>query len=529
MGNAVVPNNATSTNVNSYPLATDGNYTYYAKQAYANSTFVSGCSTSTAFYPLNSEPTALKLLSTNPTSDPTPRILVEGVDAGDWVYLFQDPYCTSVSGSNIALGSSVQVQTLPALPSSDTYTYYAKRIQGGGQGLRSACSSASVNLNYNPSFFSKWELTNQLNMDPQAVSDFFGSSVSTSNNYAVIGVPGDNANTGSVNLYAYSGYSWSFVATLTSPSLAPGDQYGYAVDLFVADSSGNIGNGDVLIVGAPGNGTGVGKAFIYTYSNGSWTNERQLNPTGLLVPSYFGSSVAINQNMAVVGAPGANSNKGTARYFRGSSGNYIAESFVDPPASVSTGDQFGFAVSVSGTTFVVSAPMGTGNQLVQFYTAPSGGAVIGPALTGTTTNAQFGYSLDLSANSLIVGSPGAASAKGSALIYGYTISSLGALTTSTPITLTAPSTASRFGESVSIYTDSLAVVGQFSTSGTNSGKAFIYPGPIFSNANSVALPKVSNNANDQFGAAVSIFGGSIMVGAPNDNNVGASFLYRNDQ
>jgi len=138
--------------------------------------------------------------------------------------------------------------------------------------------------------------------------------------------------------------------------------------------------------------------------------------------------------------------------------------------------------------------------------------------------------VDLSANSLIVGAPGNASGTGSAFIYGYSINSSGTLIpTTTPITLNALTSASRFGESVSIYTDSQAVVGQFSTSGTNSGKAFIYPGPIFSSANSVALPKVSNNANDQFGAAVSIFGGSIMVGAPNDSNVGASFLYRNDQ
>lgn len=530
MGTNLVPNSATSVSITSYPLVSDGNYTYYAKQFYPNSSFVSGCSISSAFYPLNSQPTSLKLLSTNPTSSSTPRILVEGVSSSDWVYLFQDAECKSVSGSNISTGSSVQIQTLPALTTTGNYTYYAKRIQGGGQGLRSGCSTASVSLTYDPAYFSNWQLTNQLVSNFPSSGDEFGTSVSTVNNYAVVGVPGDNGGKGIVYLYYYDGYSWSSKGTLTTTNVTSGDAFGYAVDLF--SSTGNIANGDVLIVGAPGpfDGTRVGKAFVFTYQNGTWVNERQFTPSGLFLGANFGASVAINGNMAIVGAPGANSTRGTVRYFGGFSGVYTSEAIVDPPASVPVNAQFGFAVAVNGTNFVVSAPLGAGNQIVQFYTAPSGGPIIGPAITSATPTGEFGYSLDLSENVLIIGAPNQNSGKGNSYVHSYVVSGLGVLTSNLVATLSPASTGLRFGEAVSIYSNSLAVVGQLSTSGTGIGNATIYPGPNFSS--SATLPNVSSVANDKFGASVGVFGGSIIVGAPgvgSSGDIGASYLYRNDQ
>ncbi len=528
MGTAIVPNNATSTNVTSYPLSIDGNYTYYAKQFYPNSSFVSSCSTSSVYYPLSSAPTSLQLLTTNPTSSSTPKILVSGVNSGDWVYLFTDSNCNFQSGSNISLGSSVQIQTLPALTASDTYTFYAKRIQGGGQGLQSSCSSASVNLNYNPAFFSDWLLNNDLGPNPPAANNFFGSSVSTSNNYSVVGVPGANG-VGAVYLYSYNGFAWSSAGTLTSPSLNAGDNFGYAVDLFTSSPSGNIANGDLLIVGAPGpfDNSRVGRAFVYTYSNGTWTNEREFLPTNLFIGANFGASVSINSFMAVIGAPGANGNNGTIRYFGGSSGIFTAEAIVNPPAGTPAGSQFGFAVSANGTNFVASAPMGTGNQLVYFY---SQGPTLGPGITNTTFNEQFGYSLDLSNNSLIVGAPNGTGG-GYANIYSYVVAA-GIINPNFIIKLTAPANAQRFGESVAINSNNLAVVGQLSTTATLRGQTYIYPGPTFSNSNNVALPNVNGNANDQFGASASIFEGSIIIGAPGTgagSSAGASFLYRNDQ
>ncbi len=528
MGTALIANNATSTDVTSYPLSSDGNYAYYAKQFYPNSTFVSGCSTSFASYSLNSAPTALKLLSTNPTSSATPRILVEGVNSGDWVYLFLDPNCNFSSGSNISLGSSVQIQTLPALSASDTYTYFAKRIQGGGQGLQSACSTASVDLDYDPAFFSKWQLTNEISKDPPAAGDQFGSSVSTANNYAVVGVPGTNGAKGAVYLYSYSGYAWDFAGTLTNASLNAGDNFGYAVDLYITSSSGNIANGDLLIVGAPGpfDSSRVGKVFVYTYSNGSWINEQPLNSSGFFNGANFGASVAVSKIMAVVGAPGANSSNGAFKYFPGSNGVFSSGSLITNPAAVPPSSQFGFAVSIFGTNFVVSAPMGPGNQVVQYYLWTSSGPVEGPAIISVTPTAEFGYSVDLSENRLIVGSP----EDNKAYIYSYSVSGLGVLTSNLSATLNAPMGGNRFGESVAISSNTLAVVGTNNLSST--GSAWIYSGPSFSDANKVSLPKISNNAFDQFGAATNIFGGSIIVGAPGEgagSSAGAALLYRNDQ
>ncbi|HEX9658795.1 MAG TPA: LamG-like jellyroll fold domain-containing protein, partial [Rhodothermales bacterium] len=125
-------------------------------------------------------------------------------------------------------------------------------------------------------------------------------------------------------------------------------EFGSAVDITrVADSI-------FVIVGAPG----ADRAFIFKCdhdstdcgSDSDWTVAAQLN-TRFSPNRQFGGAVAINENLAVVGAPGA---EAIVLYER-TNGDWEEEAFFAPP---SPGDfnGFGSAVAVRDTMIIVGAP-----------------------------------------------------------------------------------------------------------------------------------------------------------------------------
>ena len=141
--------------------------------------------------------------------------------------------------------------------------------------------------------------------------DVFGSSTSIDGNWAIIGAERDehdendtNAiiDAGSAYIYKYDGSSWS-QHTKLSPSARGGAAFfGRRVDI----------SGKYAIVGAHGEhndkgGTfvaGAGAAFIFEYDSMSdtWTEIEHLSQPVRKSSDYFGHSVAIHGDYAVVGA-----------------------------------------------------------------------------------------------------------------------------------------------------------------------------------------------------------------------------------
>lgn len=77
---------------------------------------------------------------------------------------------------------------------------------------------------------------------------------------------------------------------------------------------------------------------------------------------------------------------------------------------------------------------------------------------------------------------------------------------------------SRFGAAVALSTSGLLVVGAPGEAGggANAGAAYLYPDAR--NATSSGVVAALRNANDEFGAAVALFGGNVLVAAPGDDS-----------
>jgi hypothetical protein len=132
-----------------------------------------------------------------------------------------------------------------------------------------------------------------------------------------------------------------------------GDRFGSAVAL----------SGDTLLVGAPYAGLNErGEAYVFSRANGAWIEQaRLLAPPAIALDfDHFGASVAIEGDLAVVGAPEARANdSGAAFVYRRVGTAWTFESTLVWPAP-SAQERFGWSVAIADSTVAVGAPRRSG-------------------------------------------------------------------------------------------------------------------------------------------------------------------------
>jgi hypothetical protein len=190
--------------------------------------------------------------------------------------------------------------------------------------------------------------------------DLFGSSVSISGDYLIVGAPNHNegmiSNNGCAYIFERSNNTWSEVAKLLAPDISANDTFGASVSI----------SGDYAIVGSPFDthtGSFYGSAYIFHREETSpgifsWEYQDKLVAGDGGASDYFGTSVSISGDYAIVGAPfdddkGADS--GSAYIFQrsGVSWTQVAKLVGEDDTA---GDHFGQSVSISGDDAFVGAP-----------------------------------------------------------------------------------------------------------------------------------------------------------------------------
>jgi FG-GAP repeat len=218
-------------------------------------------------------------------------------------------------------------------------------------------NSGSVYVFYRHPSTNSWLTRRKLIANDGASGDGFGVSVSISGDNAVIGAYGDDPRgTNSGSAYIFSTYAWSQRRKLTASDGASGDYFGRSVSI----------SGDNAVIGAYGDddkGTFSGSAYIFSRnypSTDSWSQRRKLTASDGTSGDYFGYSVSISGDNAVVGAYG-DDDKGT---FSGSayifSRNYPSTDSWSQTRKLTasdgtSGDRFGLSVSISGDNVVIGA------------------------------------------------------------------------------------------------------------------------------------------------------------------------------
>jgi hypothetical protein len=145
---------------------------------------------------------------------------------------------------------------------------------------------------------SAWQEEPKLLASDGASFDYFGNSVAIDGNLALVGAYNDDdngTNSGSAYIYRFDGSSWQEEAKLLASDGASGDIFGSSVAI----------DGNLALIGAlydSDNGTNSGSAYIYRFDGSAWQEEPKLLPSDGAIDNYFGSSVAIDGNRALIGA-----------------------------------------------------------------------------------------------------------------------------------------------------------------------------------------------------------------------------------
>lgn len=247
-------------------------------------------------------------------------------------------------------------------------------------------------------------------------ADWFGESISMDGNYLVIGCSRDDTasvvNAGRAYIYKTVSGDWTdttLVYTLENPTSDAA--FGWSVAV----------GGDTVVVGLPRYNGLRGRVYVYSASTGAlqYTIDNPNAYAGSNVQDQFGWSVSTDGSKIVVGVPyeddASGDDNGKAYVFNASNGALIW-TLNDPNPNSSNYnkgyDNFGARVVISDGYIAISATREDDSiyddncGYVYVYNSNTGSLVYSkkdPNAFSTSGDDQFGRSLDISGDYLIVG------------------------------------------------------------------------------------------------------------------------------
>ncbi len=362
-----------------------------------------------------------------------------------------------------------------------------------------------------------------------AVGDLFGRSVAVGGDAIAVGAPGSDvgvADAGAVYLVDDGG---GLIAEVTAADGASGDGFGIAVSA----------TPERIAVGASGRSGFSGGAYLFARNVGGpdgWGEEKAFDPPlGVVAGDRFGDAIALEGADLLVGAPKSNAGAGSAHLYGrdvggggawGSRAEFVA---ADPSAALS----FGESVALGDGVAVVS---GTGTDGAGFgLTAIFERDVGGDEAWGRVQELAGGASGDdvfvvaavaVSGDLIVRGDAredsGGRAEAGRVQAYRREATTWDLVATADAID---PLTGMNFGFALAAEADRLAVGCPLDDEGGGaSGSVFLYAreeGGLDGWELVERILSPSPEVGAEFGFAVALDGGHLLVGAPFDDQVGA--------
>jgi hypothetical protein len=359
-----------------------------------------------------------------------------------------------------------------------------------------------------------------------------GSAVAISGNTLLAGAPfqrseaGEEA--GSAYVYVLDASVWGLQQKLTAGDGASRDVFGLSL----------AASGSSVLVGAAyddtASGIDTGSAYVFTRNGSTWQIQGRLTSATAAANDYFGISVAMDGDFAVVGAPQIdpeqellpNRGPGKAFAFQRTGTVWSTSQSLVPSEAQANDDFFGLSVAVSSGTAVVGAPRNDpsarANAGAAYVFLESGGSWTQQAKllpSDSTADDQFGFSVGLSGETALVGAPldnSPAADAGSAYVF---VRASAVWTQQQKLTATGAASLDDFGRSVSISGNTALVGAPLDDVGgvldTGSAYVFLRTGLVW--AQQAQLTAASPLEADFFGRSVAVLGDTALVGAPADD------------
>jgi hypothetical protein len=445
---------------------------------------------------------------------------VEKLTASDGAADDQFGRSVAISGDTIVVGAAEQ--------GSRGRAYVYARNQGGAD---------------------EWDEVKRLGIGYTSDGDYFGRSLAISGDTIVVGAPEndtDAVDSGAVLIYTRNqggADNWGATQVIKAPDAANQNYFGNSVSI----------SGDTIVVGSNwGDGTArrTGAAYVLGRNRDGadqWGVVKKLFASDGMAWDNYGGSVAVSGDTIAVASlyDSENGTAAGAAYLYPAQDLEFHEIHKLTDAYGAEDDKFGRSVSISGDTLVIGQPGDESSAGAAFIYSRNSDGSAGIAadtwgfvqtITASipTAGDEFGGSVAISADTIVVGAEMASSERGAA--YVYTRNQGGADNWGHVRTLTASDGVSgdRFGRSVAISGDTI-VVGAWGDddAGSYSGSVYVFECNESGADNWGQVEKLTATGGeslDYFGYAVAISGDTIIVGAHGDDDEkGAAYIFSRNQ
>ncbi|CAL6424935.1 unnamed protein product [Bathycoccus prasinos] len=313
-------------------------------------------------------------------------------------------------------------------------------------------------------------------------------------------------------------------ATIYASDAVAGDSFGRGVSLY----------GDTALIGAwkdDDQGDGSGSVYVFTRSGGTWNEETKIYPLDPSASTYFGTSVSLYDDTALIGRSYDNA-KGTRAgavyvFTKVSSTSWTQETKLYA-SDAATYDHFGTSVSLhkdtaligalsdddkgtnAGSVYVFSRTTTTWTQQTKLYASnPS-----------TSSWGNFGVSVSLHGDTAMVGSyeDDAELNAGAVYVFARSFASDGVTvswTEETKLYASDGATGNEFGKAISLHGDTALIT-------TRTGAVYIFTRSYGSDGINTASwneeTKIDASANDDTGSSVSLYGDTALIGATSNDD-----------
>jgi hypothetical protein len=275
-----------------------------------------------------------------------------------------------------------------------------------------------------------WKLHAKLVPSNGSLEDDFGASVDIFNNTIVVGAPkktiSNQANRGRAYVFQLEGNTWVQKAGLQASNGVADDEFGTSVSV----------SGITIAVGAPYTDyqghSNAGSVYVFKLENNFWNQKATLNCPNPGSGYFYGTSVELQLNKLLIGAPGGyvDGYAGAAFFHVNNDGAAVTWSLSStllPVENMQSRMQFGFSLAMTSDTVLVGAPRydwiggGTDGGLWAIFRPQNNGAtwLFWDAFGSWDENAQEGYSVSLDGSVCYIGAPHWGSEKGRVLVASY--------------------------------------------------------------------------------------------------------------
>jgi hypothetical protein len=371
-----------------------------------------------------------------------------------------------------------------------------------------------------------------------AADDEFSYSVSISGDTAVVGALnndiGGNQDQGAAYVFERNqggANTWGQVVKLIASDGAYGDQFGNAVAI----------DGDTIAVGARLHNVGgnifQGSAYIFARNQGGanqWGEVKEITASDGTEEDAFGGSIAISGDTIAVGAGGKNKLQGSAYVFERNQGgtNNWGEIKKLTASDGTTDDRFGTSIALNLDTIVVGAPLhqvGAEPQQGSAYVfernqggAGQWGEIKKLSASDGVKDDFFGDSVGIAGDTIVVGADfddvGAKKDQGSAYVFERNQGGAGQWGEIKKLSSSDGAEFDYFGTSVAISLDTIVVGVPGDDVGANSaqGSAYVFErnqGGANTWGEIKKLTASDGETNDELGVQIAISGATIIAGA----------------